>query len=260
MVTNITMHDFYAQELEVELKAIIKEIEELEVVVNKLKVYFDSWELSKEFNYKLAVLLRGEVESIESPISNKERFFNTQLKTYNRLYTVLHQKIGKRKELETVNIPVNIFCFILLEFNKRLIRKMIYSQYRFSNLYIGDILVVPYNYKEGKLAVDWPKSKKNRADILERGEEPYLLANKKQAIKEGKGYKGVEWLEYFPSLTLLFGWEKAFKNFARLAESKNFIFRASRGQKKNAPIKQLALYKNTLTKEDYKTLYNFDAK
>lgn len=254
------MHDYYSQELGEELVEITKEIEELEVILDKYKVFFNSWERAREFNYKLSEILNGEIALIENPISTKEKYFNAQLSVYNKMFKVVQQKKQRKKELTVVNIPCNIFCFILLEFNKKLIKKMIFNQYRFSNLYIGDILVVPYKHKETKLAVDWPTSKANKAELIKKGELPYLQADEKLAIKEGREYKGVKWLSHFPSLTLLFGWEKSFKNFSRLAESKNFIFRASRGQKKNAPIKQLKLFKDSLTEEDYITLYNFNTK
>lgn len=254
------MHDFYSQEVKEELVETTKEIEEIEVILDKLKNYFNTWELSREHNYTMAQLTNGEVKPVEVPLNTSQKYFNVQINNYNKLFTIVQQKKEKKKELKVVDLPCNIFCYILIEFNKRLIRKMIYEQYRFSNLFIGDLLVVPYEHKEGKLAVNWPKSKENKEAILKRGEIPYLLADEKKAKKEGVEYNGVKWLEHFEPLTLLFGWEKSFKNFVRLAESKNFIFRASRGQKKNAPVKQLALYKNTLTKEDYKTLYNFEPK
>lgn len=260
MVTNITMHDYYSQEIKEELNLINESILSIEESLERLKPYFNTWDLAKTFNYKYSELIKGQVAVTNNSTTSKEKEFNIKLGIYNNLYKVLEQKKGRKKELELINIPCNLFCFILLEFNKRLIKKMIFNQYKFSNLYIGDLLVVPYKYKETKLAVNWPVSKKNKADIIARGDVPYMQAEERKAKKEGKDYNGVKWLEFFPALTLLFGWDKSFKNFSRLAESRNFIFRASRGQKKNAPIKQLKLFKDSLTEEDYITLYNFNAK
>jgi hypothetical protein len=251
------MYEIYTQEIKKELSENKEELNSTNESIKVLKQYFDNFQRSRELGYNYTEVLEGKGKVIKDARTPNEKYYNIQINNLNNLLKIKANKEEKKKKLKHILIPDNVFTFILWKFNKLLIDKIIYEAYTFSDLYLGDLFIVPLIQQSNKKSINWPLTKIAKKKLIDNGQIPYCQVDKDLADKEGKEYKGVEYLvRYDEPYTLLFRWSRTTKNFIRLVQSKEYVFKPSRGNLGNSAMELLTKYKNSFTKEEFENKFN----
>lgn len=237
------MYDLYNLELQSKIDEVQKDLNDLEVLKNKLASYFRNNEVKV---IPITKLEEGNLDVIENPQTSKQKLFNINVKHYNNCMTLYKNKVQQKKIFNKSKIKKQIFLFILKRFNELLVQKLIYSSYKFKHLYIGGFSVICNKNKNN--VIDWGKSIKNKEKLLKAGEVPYTKEGEAKALEANQDYNGKQWLEYLPDYSLFFQWDLANGNFIRIPNIKNFTFVPLRGN--TSPVAELSSYRKTLTDEE----------
>ena len=126
----------------------------------------------------------------------KEEFFE-YLKTYKKNFDRLQKHKEYIKELEGKRISYVLFKKIIKKFNLKISQEIVERQYEFDLGYsLGSISLV--HKKLDKPKINWGDSYVNKDNLIAEGKVPYYTEDAEDAERQGKEYKGIKWLAYYP--------------------------------------------------------------
>lgn len=167
----------------------------------------------------------------------------------NNIVTNDNNKIAQYKE---ELITFSLYGHIIIEFNKKVIDKIIHENYLFSIVPSFGSIGVIQNYNK-RNRPNWGESNKRKAKIIAKGGIPYVKADADTI----NNYKGEEWLSYHPFLDFYLHWYTKWISKKHNPFLKDYTYHPARGKNsivtKLQTVKQdrnkaLALYNRTLDK------------
>lgn len=185
------------EEAEEDLIVLKDSLSTLKSLLKNQKPYIDSeigvnyTQLVKDTPSFLNGKLRDNIVH-QGKVYKKEAF-----RFYYKKYKDCKKRYDNQKQLVTSlknrKVTLKIYRVIIKKFNLKIAKEIIDRQYVFNMGYrLGMIKAI--RTISNKPKVDWHNSNKKKARLIEKGLIPYYKKEAEDAEKEGKEYKGVEWL------------------------------------------------------------------
>lgn len=262
LITSIKTKKEKIEELEIRIKPIIQVLQKYEYVIdNYTNITYKSLLKLSEIND----ILRIKFPVI--PIYHKGKEVNwTAIKMYIEAYAKVNKYLLQAKadvnRLEKQKISYTLFRKIIIKANFKIITKIIESNYLFSPLKSFGSIGIIVNHNERK-RVNWGISNKNKKDLIAKGLIPYKKEDALKAKKEGKEYKGIEYLVYHPTTDYFLHWFKTAPAINYNVFLKSYKFKPARGgnssittrfSKFKKTIENISqVYTRTLNKRNYES-------
>lgn len=253
MITIDTMYNLHHVEIDLQIKNLSNEIKEQEKI-RRISIKFFTDNASKITTCTLEEILEGKGKPmVEFQVFNK--LYNIHLKNYNSYIHSYKAKLEAKEELEKSIIKESIFKYVLKRFNTLIMDEIIYNAYFFSAFPVGYFYINKQVTK--KKTIDWGSSDRAKAEILEKGQIPYIKADAEQAEKEGKEYKGVPWIKYLPPIRFYIFWVNNEHKEIKSNNVRAFTFDPSRS--KGGVVKRFFDYIRGKSIEELTLKYNRNA-
>ncbi len=247
------MYDLYTKDLVDKIKSINIEIENTKSTLKLAELYFTSNLCDRIII--LADLHNKLIKKIFIPVSNEERYFNLKLDQYYIILNNYNTQLEQKDRLVKHMIKRKVYKYIIINFNKKLVKQLIFNKYKFNQFKLGGLSC--HCGKNKNKPIDWVKSNINKDKLIKEGKIPYIKEDARLAEEQGLPYIAYEWIVYGNDYSFFFRWDITQHNFITLPNIKYFTFIPVKS--KYGFIKVLSAFRNTMTEEEAINFYNTPA-
>lgn len=232
------MYDLYVEDINYKLnKALESKLKYLQSHTNLKNILIKNRDIFQVYsNTDVDTVLRVTNKNITKRIKfpNTPKYINGKrinfeaITLYIKQYVSMNNLISKLNHIiekcNTEKISFQLYKKIIRKFNNKVIDKIVHENYHFVPFpSFGGISVIK-NHNERK-RVNWGVSNRNKKEILMRGEIPYIKADAEKI----KDYKGVEWLEYHPTVDFFLHWHRLYISHRINPILSDYMYKPARG-------------------------------